>query len=158
MSKILVGFAVVMLAGCTSTSNLINTAYIIDQNGGVTETLLSASLSQEEITIVFQAEKDMLSLRESLNVVKSDPSLILSFDSDVQEAVISYLEAKQVYLNHKEEYSESDRKGLESFNNSITTAYDSYKTFKKQGKYLEAARSAIELAKLGAKVAIIVGV
>ncbi len=151
---------VTSLTGCanfeTGLSDAIDTAYIIEANDGITETVLKADLTTQERQVVLDAESSMLDLKAYLEGI-STPSDIIMIDGVVSKTVERYDEAKAVALAHEQEYELYDWEGLVSFHAQMSAMYERYEQFQSQQKYQEAASQLGEYVKLGLKLAVIYG-
>lgn len=160
LKKLLIGVTVVALSGCSAVSveRLIDTAYIIEANQGVVETALKAPLTDDEVTIVKEAEVSMLELKAYADVVRDNPLALTQLDSKVEDVSNKYLRARAVILKYQGEYQEFDWDGLEAANAQFEAMYSTYKSYVGNEKYQEAASQLGEYIKLGMKIAIIYGV
>ncbi len=160
MKKLILIVMVAVLAGCASFENFISdsidTAYIIKANEGVSETVLKADLTTIERQVVYDAEQSMLDLGAYLEAISS-PSDVIMLDGVIEVAAEKYRHAKTVSLSHIGEYSQNDWDGLVALDSQLTAMYERYKEFKADQKYSEAASQLGEYAKLGLKLAVILG-
>lgn len=160
MKKLITLIFAVMLTACGSfeqfMGDAVDTKYIIKANEGITQTVLKADLTQQEKQAVLNAEQAMLDLGDYLAGIKS-PSDILMLDGVIEVAAAKYRQGKTVGLNHQNEYESYDWEGLVALDSQLTAMYERYQEFKSQQKYTEAAEQLGEYAKLGLKVAVILG-
>lgn len=161
MRKLLLGAGLIagsiFMVGCTTTTDLVNTAYIIKANESVTKTVLKANLSAEDIQTVLEAEKAMKDLVDLAESIKHNPSQILLIDSYIEEAVSKYEDAREISLTHRSDYALYDWEGLESFHLQMSEAYSTYLEYRSDRDYSAALGELGDYAKLGMKVAIIFG-
>lgn len=159
--KLLLGGALVALSGCANwqqtTTDIIDTAYIIEVNESISQTVLKANLTEAEQSIVQQAEDEMVALKEYLKGITDNPSKIVLLDKAIEVSASKYREAKLVVLNHEDEYLEYDWEGLAALDARLTEMYERYQDFKKQQDYANAVTQLGEYAKLAAKLAILYG-
>lgn len=159
--KLMVGAAVVALTGCANwqqvATDAVDAAHIIEVNEGVSQTVLSADLSQQEAETVTLAEQKMLAIGGHLLSIKDEPSKIVMLDATIEAAASQYSKAKAVVLAHESEYELYDWEGLSALDSRLSEMYERYQDFKRQQDYSSAAAQLGEYAKLAAKLAIIYG-
>lgn len=160
MKKLITLFLAATLTACGSFEQFMNdavdTTYIIKANESITQTVLKADLTQQERQIVYDAEQAMLDLGDYLGNIKS-PSDILMLDGVIEVTAAKYRQGKTVGLNHQLEYELYDWEGLVALDTQLSAMYERYQEFKSKQKYTEAAEQLGEYAKLGLKVAVILG-
>ena len=111
LKKLLTGAAIVALTGCASLGDVFvsgsNAAYIMDQNGqSVSNLILKADLTADELSKVQSAQKTIADLREKFSSIEPENLLLLH---------VNYLNAKTAYENvydvvvaHKAEYTDDE--------------------------------------------------
>lgn len=110
------------LTGCASLGDVFisgsNAAYVMDQNGqSVSNLILKADLSADELATVQEAQKTIINLREGFRDVQ--PFNLLTLHIDYLKAKTAYGSVYDVVVAHKSEYTQDE---WQLFKNAHATA------------------------------------
>lgn len=117
-------FLVTSLTGCSSLGDVFisgsNAAYVMDQNGqSVSNLILKADLSANELATVQDAQTTIVSLREGFRDVQ--PANLLTLHIDYLKAKTAYESVYDVVVAHKSEYTDDE---WQLFKDAHATALD----------------------------------